>query len=75
MQPGFARVSSGTGLAIGVDGPPGHQAIELTSTNLALPVSAWTPVKTNTLDLTGYLNLTNNLNRTEPRRFFMFKFP
>jgi hypothetical protein len=75
VQSGVTRVSSGTGLAIKVDGLPGHQAIQLTSTNAALPLADWTPLSTNTFDITGYLSLTNNLAPTEPRRFFIFKLP
>jgi hypothetical protein len=71
-QPGVALVSSGTGLVVNVNGPPGHQAVLLTSTNAALPLAAWTPLSTNSLGITCYLSVTNNLNRTEPQRFFTF---
>jgi hypothetical protein len=40
-----------------------------------LPLAGWTPLSTNTLDGTGHLNLTNNVVRTEPQRFFIFKLP
>ena len=75
VQPGFNVVSSGTNLVFRVDGLPGHKAILLTSTNAALPLTVWTPLSTNTLDVTGHLNLTNNVVRTEPQRFFIFNLP
>jgi hypothetical protein len=74
-QSGVNRVSSGTGLAIRVDGLPGHQAILLTSTNVALPLAGWTSLSTNTFDITGYVSLTNNLSPAEARRFFVFELP
>jgi hypothetical protein len=75
VQSGVSPVLSGMGLAIGVDGLPGHQAVLLTSTNVALPLAGWTPLNTNALGATGYFRLTNNLVRTEPQRFFIFKLP
>jgi hypothetical protein len=75
VQPGYNFVSSGTNLVFSVDGLPGHKAILLTSTNAALPLTVWTPLSTNTLDGTGHVNLTNNVVRTEPQRFFIFNLP
>ena len=75
LQADVAFVSSGKSVATRVDGLPGRKAILLTSTNIAVPLANWTPLSTNTFDITGYLSLTNNLMPTEPQRFFIFKLP
>jgi hypothetical protein len=75
LQADVAFVSSGKSVATRVDGLPGRKAILLTSTNIAVPLANWTPLSTNTFDITGYLSLTNNLVPTEPQRFFIFKLP
>jgi hypothetical protein len=75
LQADVALVSSGKSVATRVDGLPGRQAILLTPTNDALPLANWTPLSTNTFDITGYLSLTNNLVPSEPQRLFIFKLP
>ena len=49
----------------------------LTSTNLNLPLSQWTPLVTNTWSSNGpfSLTLTNVLNPPVPARFYLLKAP
>jgi hypothetical protein len=46
----------------------------LTSTNIALPLSQWTPVLTNVFDGSGNLNLTTNVvNSSNVQQFYILK--
>jgi len=64
---------SRTTLAIAAtNGLPGGTYYLLTSTNLAFPVSQWTPVLTNSFDANGNLNLiTNILNPGDLLRYYV----
>jgi len=73
VQPLIALLPSGTNVVVNLNGTPGHQAIELTATNVTVPLTNWTPVITNTFDVTTYLGVTNNINPTRPRQFFTFQ--
>ncbi len=67
---------SGTNLTIeGANGSSGTTYIVLTSTNLTLPSTQWTPVVTNTWSANGAfsLTLTNVLNPPGPRRFYLLQ--
>lgn len=58
----------------GTNGPPGHQYVVLTSTDLALPRAAWTPVVTNYFGADGGFTFTNNLDLTTHQRFFSYRY-
>jgi len=73
VQPFFAL--SGSNLAININGAPGHQAILLTSPIADAPLTAWTPVATNTFDGTGYLSFASSIDSSQPHRFFVFRLP
>ena len=71
---------SGTNLAItGVGGGPNWPYLVYTSTNLALPLSQWTPILTNVYDGDGRFSvmiaLTNTLNPNASGQFFVLAFP
>jgi len=64
---------SGTTLNLNAtDGTANGQFIILSSTNVTLPFSKWTPVLTNAFDANGNLTLsTNIINPAVPRQFFI----
>ncbi len=63
---------SGTTIVIqGTNGEAGGLFILLSSTNVALPLSQWTPVLTNSFDGSGNFNVTNNLASTNVQQFFI----
>jgi hypothetical protein len=73
VEPPIALLPSGTNMVVCLNGTPGHEAILLTSTNVAMPLFNWTPVVTNVFDATTYLGVTNTINPNTPRQFFIFK--
>ena len=75
LQQPIATQSSGSNVVVSINGTPGHQAILLTSTNLAVKLINWTPVLTNTFGITTYLGFTNNINPGNSQQFFIFKLP
>jgi uncharacterized repeat protein (TIGR03803 family) len=74
-QPSIASVIlSGTNLVLnGINGQSGATYYVLMSTNLALPLSQWTPVATNVLSTSGNFTVTinNTVTRTVPQRFYI----
>jgi len=75
LQQPIATQSSGSNVVVSINGTPGHQAILLSSTNLAVKLINWTPVLTNTFGITTYLGFTNNINPGNSQQFFIFKLP
>jgi len=75
-QPGITGINlSGTNLVIsGTNGLAGEQYNVLTTTNLALPLSNWTVLPTNTFT-TGSFSITNAFNATAPRSFYLIRVP
>jgi fibronectin-binding autotransporter adhesin len=65
----------GTNVVLNANSTPGSQVVLLSSTDLAIPVANWTPVGTNTIDVTGYFSFTNNMEADKPSEFFFFKSP
>ena len=64
---------SGTNLVInGIHGTTGQSFIVLTSTNLALPLSQWTPVITNTFTASNF-SVTNTVNPSARQGFFILQ--
>jgi fibronectin-binding autotransporter adhesin len=66
---------SGTTLTLtAANGMADSQFILLGSTNLALPLSSWTPVLTNNFDGSGSLNLSTNIvDPNNPQEFYILK--
>jgi hypothetical protein len=76
-SPKFATFNlSGTNLLFhGMGGTAGSNYVVLVSTNLALPLTSWTPLTTNKFDVNGQFRYTNHINLAKPRQFFIFKLP
>ncbi|MEY4387711.1 MAG: hypothetical protein RLY20_2994, partial [Verrucomicrobiota bacterium] len=68
-----ATASGGNFIFGGSGGTPGWPYMVLTTTNLALPVSAWDSIATNLFNATGNFSVTNTTG-TE-RRFFQLRVP
>jgi hypothetical protein len=70
-QPYITSVSlSGTSLVIsGTNGTAGLQFVVLSSTNLMLPLSQWTPIVTNTFT-GGSWSTTNTVDPSAPQNFY-----
>jgi len=67
---------AGTNVIIsGTGGISGQKYILLTSTNLALPMSQWTPVITNLLDGSGSFACTNAIEASMPAQLFRTVLP
>jgi len=75
--PGIASFNlAGTSLVItGTNGLASHAYTVLTSTNLALGFSQWTPVATNILSAPGSFSITatNMVDSGAPQRFFLLR--
>jgi alpha-tubulin suppressor-like RCC1 family protein len=73
-QPAITGIGlAGTNLVLTAnDGLWNGTYLTLTSTNLAQPLSQWTPVATNTLDGSGPFTIivTNGVNASDSKRFF-----
>jgi autotransporter-associated beta strand protein len=59
---------------IGTNGVPGGQYVLLTSTNVALPLTNWTPIATNFFDQFGDFNFTNAAV-TNQAQFYILQSP
>ena len=74
---GIASVRlSGANLVLnGINGQSGATYYVLTSTNLVLPLSQWTPVATNTLGASGNftITVTNTVTTRTPQRFYILQ--
>ena len=67
---------SGTNLIFrGANGISQTPCYTIMSTNLALPMTAWTVVATNGFDASGNFNFTNSVGSNAPNQFFMLKLP
>jgi hypothetical protein len=64
----------GTNLVFsGSGGSPGSNYVVLTSTNVALRLTNWTPLVTNYFDASGNFGFTNGINPAQAKRFFLLK--
>jgi len=64
-------VISGTNAdVVAIGGDPGTTLVLSTQTNVAAPLSLWTPLVTNQFDAFGVFSYTNAFNRAERARFF-----
>jgi len=62
-------------LLSGTNGPQGAGYVLLASSNLAFPLTNWTPVATGAFDSAGNFSLTNTLNPALPQQFFLLQVP
>ena len=69
----FATASlSGTNLVFsGTGGTAGSNYVVLAGTNVALPLTNWTTLATNTFDGAGHFDFTHGVSPLKPRRFFI----
>jgi len=71
-----APVISGTNLNVGgVGGPPGTNAVLLTTTNLTTPAALWTPIVTNQFNQFGVFEYSNEFNHAELQQYFRLSYP
>jgi hypothetical protein len=78
-SPHFGAISisgGGNGLSLsGTGGVANANYYLLASTNLATPLTNWTPVLTNQFDNSGNFNFTNAMNTNAPQNFFLLQLP
>jgi autotransporter-associated beta strand protein len=76
-RPEFGTVLKSAGAIVmnGSNGPPGATYYVLSSTNIATPLNAWTPVLTNAFDANGNFSATNLIDPATPQRFFLLQAP
>jgi len=68
-------VSGGNIILRGANGTTNGTFYQVTSTNVALPLSNWTTLSTNTFDANGAFSVTNPVSATTPKRFYRLKLP
>jgi autotransporter-associated beta strand protein len=69
-------ILNGTSLVFsGTNGTVGATYYVLTSTNLILPLSSWTPIFTNTFITGGAFSVTNAISPSVPQRFYILILP
>ena len=69
-------IFNGTNLVFnGTNGTVGATYYVLTSTNLILPLSSWTPIFTNTFITGGAFSVTNAISLSVPQRFYLLYVP
>ncbi len=67
---------AGTSLVTaGADGVPNEPYTVLSSTNIALPLTNWTPILTNQFDSAGNFSFTNGISPAVPQRFYRLRLP
>src|SRR5262249_20188743 len=67
--------NSGTLVLAGTNGMPRAMYLVLTSTNLALPLSNWTPIATNQFDANGNFVCTNLASPAAVQQFYLLQLP
>ncbi len=74
-KPVINQVSAANGNLIfsGTNEPAGVQYYVLSSTNVMLPLSQWTPILTNTFPATGPFSITNPIIPGAPHQFFILQ--
>jgi hypothetical protein len=65
----------GGSLVVGGTGPTNGTYYVLSATNLALPLSQWTALATNTCDAAGRFSFTNTPASGQPRNFYLLRLP
>lgn len=59
----------------GINGPTQGSYYVLTSTNLALPLTNWTPIATNQFSADGHFAVTNAVDPEHSQHFYMLQLP
>lgn len=68
-------VANGKLIFSGTNGTAGNDYYVVTSTNVAAPLSSWTPVATNAFQTGGAFSVTNSINPATPQRFYLIRLP
>jgi hypothetical protein len=68
-------VDSGNLIFSGTNGVAGNPYTVMSSTNVALTLSSWTPEVTNTFGLGGVFSVTNPITPGVPQKFFTIRVP
>ena len=66
-------LSGGNFIINGTNGTAGGNYVVLTSTNIALPLTNWAPIATNSFDNTGAFHATNAINPALNRSFYLIQ--
>ena len=67
------KVSGNNFIFSGSNGVPNWPYYVLASTNVALPLTNWSIVATNSFDASGHFNFTNPANSAMPQTFYLLK--
>ncbi len=68
-----SQVSGTNFIFSGTNGAAGSNYVVLTTTNIATPLTNWTPVLTNSFDINGGFHVTNPINPAVSRSFYLLK--
>jgi len=74
-QFGGTVVSDGNVIISGSGGVPFGDYYVLATTNVALPLSSWTPIATNQFDASGNFTFTNSMDSSVVQQFFQIELP
>jgi hypothetical protein len=66
-------LSAGNLVLSGSNGPPYQTYYVLATTNLALPITNWSIIATNTFPLDGDFMITNAIETNAPQEFFQLE--
>jgi hypothetical protein len=67
---------NGTNLIVGaVGGPAGSNYVLYSTTNVALPANAWTPIRTNQFGIFGEFSVTDVFDAGIPQHYFRVRTP
>jgi hypothetical protein len=66
-------ISGGNFIISGTNGFAGRNYVVLTSTNITLPLTSWTPIATNAFENTGAFHATNAINPALHRGFYLIQ--
>jgi autotransporter-associated beta strand protein len=72
---GKVIISDGAVIFSGTGGPTNVSYYVLNSTNLTLPLAAWTRLATNQFNATGGFSFTNAISTASPPQFFILQLP
>jgi hypothetical protein len=68
-----SQLANGTLTLHSTGGMPGGAVTVLSTTNLTLPLSTWTPAATGNFDSNGNLNLPVTVDPTLPQQYFLLQ--
>ena len=72
---GGVNISGGNLIFGGTGGTPDAVYYVLSATNVSLPPTQWTPVRTNQFDALGNFDFTNGIDFSQPQIFYRLRLP